>query len=72
MLTSSLFSPNGSVYRQSAVFGNNFQLNRTALEEVGLPVLSGSNIWNGISANLAVRVFQMTYFLILKALRLGV
>ena len=74
MLTSSIFSRNGSVYHQSAVFGDHFQLNRTALEEVGLPVLSGSNIWGSMSANLAVRVFQinMICLLILKTLRLGV
>ena len=54
MLSTSIFSSNGSVYHQSAVFGDHFQLNRTALEEVGLPVLTGSNVWYRLSANLAV------------------
>jgi len=76
MLTTSIFSPNGSIYHQSAVFGDHFQLNRTALNEVGLPVLSGSNIWSGIAANLSVRVFHMKInmicLLIRKSLRSGV
>lgn len=55
MLSTSIFSSNGSVYRQSAVFGNNFVLNETALEEVGLPALTGSNAWTNLTANLAVR-----------------
>jgi hypothetical protein len=54
MLSSSIFSSNGSIYRQSAVFGSHFVLNETALEEVGLPALTGSNAWNNLTANLAV------------------
>ncbi|KAI9447706.1 oligopeptide transporter [Lactarius indigo] len=38
MLSTSLFSSNGSAYNQTAVFtGPNFQLNQTALDEIGLP-----------------------------------
>ncbi len=54
MLSSSIFSSNGSVYHQSAVFGTTFQLNQTALEEVGLPALTGSFAWSNLTANLAV------------------
>lgn len=54
MLSSSIFSANGSVYQQSAVFGTTFQLNQTALEEIGLPALTGSNAWHNLTANLAV------------------
>lgn len=54
MLSTSIFSANGSVYHQSAVFGTTFQLNQTALEEVGLPALTGSNAWHNLTANLAV------------------
>lgn len=54
MLSTSIFSSNGSIYHQSAVFGTNFQLNQTALEEVGLPALTGSNAWANLVANLAV------------------
>ena len=54
MLSTSIFSLNGSVYDQSAVFGTMFQLNQTALNEVGLPHMTGSNVWANISNNLAV------------------
>ena len=55
MLSTSIFSVNGSVYHQSAVFsGASIQLNETALAEIGLPALTGSNAWHGLTANLAV------------------
>ena len=49
MLSTSLYSQNGSRYDQAAVFGSTFQLNDTALEIVGLPALTGlvlSSIWD--------------------------
>lgn len=54
MLSTSIFSSNGSIYHQSAVFDSNFQLNKTALSIVGLPALTGSNAWANLSSNLAV------------------
>ncbi|KAF7971648.1 hypothetical protein HWV62_20692 [Athelia sp. TMB] len=54
MLSTSLFSSNGSIYDQDAIFDSNFQLNRTALNEVGLPALAGSNAWANLTANLAM------------------
>jgi hypothetical protein len=55
MLSTSLFNHNGSIYQQTAVFtGDNFMLNQTALAEVGLPALTGSNAWSNLTANLAV------------------
>ncbi|KAH9071577.1 OPT oligopeptide transporter protein-domain-containing protein [Lactarius deliciosus] len=55
MLSTSLFSSNGSVYNQTAVFtGSNFQLNKTALDEIGLPALTGSNAWAGFTGSLAL------------------
>ncbi|KAJ2917485.1 hypothetical protein MD484_g2956, partial [Candolleomyces efflorescens] len=54
MLSTSIFSSNGSIYRQSAVFGTHFVLNETALEEVGLPALTGSNAWTSLTANLSI------------------
>ncbi|KIM57237.1 hypothetical protein SCLCIDRAFT_1143537 [Scleroderma citrinum Foug A] len=54
MLSSSIFSSNGSVYDQSAIFGTAFQLNRTALNEVGLPHLTGSQVWQSIAGSLAI------------------
>lgn len=54
MLSTSIFSANGSIYDQAAVFGSNFELNETALAEVGLPVLTGANAWANLTANLAV------------------
>lgn len=41
MLSTSLFSSNGSIYDQAAVFGSTGLLNQTALGEVGLPALTG-------------------------------
>ncbi|KAI0041222.1 OPT superfamily oligopeptide transporter [Auriscalpium vulgare] len=55
MLSTSLFAANGSRYHQSAVFsGTDFHLNRTALAEVGLPALTGSNAWSNLTANLSI------------------
>ncbi|KAI0273164.1 OPT oligopeptide transporter protein-domain-containing protein [Russula aff. rugulosa BPL654] len=46
---------NGSIYHQTAVFsGPNFQLNQTALGQVGLPALTGSNAWSGLTSSLAI------------------
>ena len=41
MLSTSLFNQNGTHYEQEAVFGTTFTLNQTALQEVGLPALTG-------------------------------
>ena len=54
MLSTSIFSSNGSIYDQSAVFNSQFQLNQTALDIVGLPALTGSNAWGNLTSNLAV------------------
>ncbi|KAF8814692.1 OPT superfamily oligopeptide transporter [Phlegmacium glaucopus] len=54
MLSTSIFSSNGSIYHQSAVFGSQFQLNQTALDIVGLPALTGSNAWANLTSNLAI------------------
>ncbi|EMD38929.1 hypothetical protein CERSUDRAFT_112637 [Gelatoporia subvermispora B] len=54
MLSTSLFGSDGSIYNQSAVFGSTFQLNQTALSEIGLPALTGSNAWANLTANLAI------------------
>jgi hypothetical protein len=55
MLSTSVFNANGTTYSQSAVFGNTFRLNQTALDEIGLPHLTGSYVWTNFTANLAVR-----------------
>lgn len=44
MLSTSIFSQNGSIYDQQAVFGPTFTLNETALDEIGLPALTGKCI----------------------------
>ena len=55
MLSTSLFSSNGSIYDQMSVFtGAHFQLNQTALQEVGLPALTGSNAWAGLMGSIAI------------------
>ncbi|KAJ3557724.1 hypothetical protein NM688_g1317 [Phlebia brevispora] len=54
MLSTSLFNNNGSVYDQAAVFGTTFKLNQTALNEIGLPALTGSNAWSNLCQNLAI------------------
>ena len=54
MLSTSIFSSDGSIYNQSAVFDSQFQLNRTALDIIGLPALTGSNAWANLTSNLAV------------------
>ncbi|KAF8348553.1 OPT oligopeptide transporter protein-domain-containing protein [Amanita rubescens] len=54
MLSTSVFSANGSVYDQAAVFGSSFQVNQTALAEVGLPYLTGSFAWQNLASNLAI------------------
>ena len=62
MLSTSIFSSNGSIYDQQAVFGSTFSLNQTALAQVGLPALTGSNAWSNLTANLAVRPISFTGF----------
>ncbi|KAH9941508.1 oligopeptide transporter [Amylocystis lapponica] len=54
MLSTALFSSNGSVWDQAAVFGATAELNQTALGEYGLPALTGSNAWANLTANLAI------------------
>ncbi|KAF8882526.1 oligopeptide transporter [Gymnopilus junonius] len=54
MLSTSIFSSNGSIYDQASVFGSTFQLNETALQKVGLPALTGSNAWSNLTSNLAI------------------
>ncbi|KAH9840269.1 oligopeptide transporter [Rhodofomes roseus] len=54
MLSTSIFSSNGTVYDQAAVFGSGGILNQTALDAVGLPALTGSNAWSQLTANLAI------------------
>ena len=54
MLSTSLFASNGTRYPQSVIFGDTFTLNKTALAEVGLPALTGSNAWSNLTQNLAI------------------
>ncbi|KIP08832.1 hypothetical protein PHLGIDRAFT_23337 [Phlebiopsis gigantea 11061_1 CR5-6] len=54
MLSTSLFAANGTRYPQSAVFGSTFTLNQTALNDIGLPALTGSNAWANLTQNLAI------------------
>ncbi|KAI0705191.1 oligopeptide transporter [Cytidiella melzeri] len=54
MLSTSLFAQNGTRYPQKAVFGPTFTLNETALQEIGLPALTGSNAWANLTQNLAI------------------
>ena len=61
MLSTSIFSSNGTVYDQAAVFGSHGILNQTALDIVGLPALTGSNAWSQLTANLSVRRFPYCY-----------
>ena len=58
MLSTSLFNQNGTHYDQDAVFGTTFTLNQTALEEIGLPALTGMTSWTyscGESTTLTAR-----------------
>ncbi|KZV74603.1 OPT superfamily oligopeptide transporter [Peniophora sp. CONT] len=55
MLSTSIFNANGTRYSQSVVFtGPNQSLNQTALDEVGLPALTGSNAWHNLMANVSI------------------
>ena len=62
MLSTSIFSSNGSIYKQSAVFDSHFQLNKTALDIIGLPALTGSNAWANLTSNLAVSLLVRKRF----------
>ncbi|KAJ1310044.1 hypothetical protein OPQ81_006797 [Rhizoctonia solani] len=50
MLSTSIFGADGKRYNQTAVFGPTYTLNHTALEEYGLPHLTGSNAWTNMTA----------------------
>ncbi|KZV65129.1 oligopeptide transporter [Peniophora sp. CONT] len=55
MISTSLFFPNGTRYKQASVFtGSGVSLNVTALEEIGLPEMTGSNAWYNLCMNLAI------------------
>ena len=55
MISTSLFFPNGTRYKQASVFtGEGVSLNVTALEEIGLPEMTGSNAWYNLCMNLAI------------------
>ncbi|ESK88505.1 peptide transporter mtd1 [Moniliophthora roreri MCA 2997] len=54
MLSTSIFNSNGTRYQQAAVFGDHFVLNQTALEQYGLPALTGSNAWSHLVNNLGI------------------
>ncbi|KAF9269595.1 oligopeptide transporter [Marasmius fiardii PR-910] len=54
VLSTAIFSSNGSVYHQSAVFGDKWVLNQTALEIIGLPAITGSNAWSNLMKNLSI------------------
>ncbi|EPT02055.1 hypothetical protein FOMPIDRAFT_1119079 [Fomitopsis schrenkii] len=54
MLSTSIFSADGTVYDQASVFGPGGILNQTALDTVGLPALTGSNAWAQLTANLSI------------------
>jgi hypothetical protein len=64
MLSTSIFSSDGSIYDQSDVFDSQFQLNQTALDEIGVPALTGSNAWANLATNLAVSLLVRNWFLI--------
>lgn len=53
-MSTSIFDSQGNVYNQTFVFGDTFTLNKTALEELGPPYLSGGNVLNNMSQNWAV------------------
>ncbi|QRV86418.1 OPT oligopeptide transporter protein [Ceratobasidium sp. AG-Ba] len=50
MLSTSIFGMDGKRYNQTAVFGPTFTLNHTALEQHGLPHLTGSGAWGNMTA----------------------
>ena len=56
MLSTALYAQNGTIYNQDYVFSSEsgFSLNQTALNEIGLPAMTGSNIWSYLASNLAV------------------
>ena len=59
MLSTSLFNQNGTHYDQDAVFGTTFTLNQTALQEIGLPALTGMTWWTyscGKATTLTARI----------------
>ena len=62
MLSTSIFSADGSVYDQSDVFDSQFQLNQTALDLIGVPALTGSNAWANLTSNLAVSLLFIKWF----------
>jgi len=56
-----MFYSNGSVFDLSAMLGVTFQINQTAINEVGMPQLTGSNLWYNIASFLSVGVAINTF-----------
>ncbi|KAF8508624.1 OPT oligopeptide transporter protein-domain-containing protein [Hysterangium stoloniferum] len=54
LLSTSIFSSDGSIYNQTLVFGPTFTLNQTAYEIEGRPFLTGSNVWSNMTQNWAI------------------
>lgn len=54
LLSTSMFYSNGSVFDLSAMLGVTFQINQTAINEVGMPQLTGSNLWYNIASFLSI------------------
>ncbi|KAF9519299.1 hypothetical protein BS47DRAFT_1324590 [Hydnum rufescens UP504] len=50
MLSTSIFTLNGTRYNQTFVFGPSFRLNETALQIEGLPQLAGPTVWTYMTA----------------------
>ncbi|KAF9519304.1 hypothetical protein BS47DRAFT_1370739 [Hydnum rufescens UP504] len=50
MLSTSIFTLNGTRYNQTFVFGPSFRLNDTALQIEGLPQLAGPTVWTYMTA----------------------
>lgn len=53
-ISQNLFFENGTIYNQNLILNPDFSLNKTALEELGQPWLSGSTVIFNIGVNLSI------------------
>jgi hypothetical protein len=73
MISTSVFAADGELWNQTFVFGPTYELNKTALAIEGIPHLTGSYVWAGMTASWSVRlvILRVMKYALMSFGRLG-